>query len=382
MPHVIGWFGRVGMTEIAIEEWMGASPIYTRRMQRTLGFTRDDVAAIFQGMQLDIGAPPEFMDFRYRVHGPSDGEFWLNHCGALMDVEPMGDEYVVAMCHHIEDPTFDATAVATNPRAQVRPIHRPPRTPGERHPHCHWTIRIDPSADAVVLPVEVTEPMGATFAARQPTATTHPGYPVLDPDLRMEDFSKEALGLILDEVALQGHLLTLSFAYAVARRSDSATARDLIVRQFRGVAGVVAGRLATAFGVTRDLDGIATVLALHPAFAPSPYVGLALEPGSGRLRMALEDCDAVSESDPGGWIAALAGGRADGAVASIAQAVCERAVVAPTEPLTTEVAAWEIHLGDTDTAEHADVTLTRFSTGATFEFRRTEVGHAVADATG
>ena len=49
------------------------------------------------------------------------------HCGALMDVEPMGDDFVVAMCHHIEDPTFDATACATNPRARMRPIHRPPR---------------------------------------------------------------------------------------------------------------------------------------------------------------------------------------------------------------------------------------------------------------
>ena len=39
----------------------------------------------------------------------------LDHCGALMDVEPMGDEYVQAMCHDIEDPTFDATAMATQP---------------------------------------------------------------------------------------------------------------------------------------------------------------------------------------------------------------------------------------------------------------------------
>ena len=33
------------------------------------------------------------------------------------------------MCHDIEDPTFDATAVATNRKAQIRPIHRPPRYP-------------------------------------------------------------------------------------------------------------------------------------------------------------------------------------------------------------------------------------------------------------
>ncbi len=97
-------------------------------MQRALAFEGDDVVTIFKGLQLDIGAPPQFMDFRYTVHDPWHGEFQLDHCGALMDVEPMGPSYVTAMCHDIEDPTFDATAVATNPKAQVRPIHRPPRT--------------------------------------------------------------------------------------------------------------------------------------------------------------------------------------------------------------------------------------------------------------
>jgi hypothetical protein len=85
------------------------------------------------------------MDFRYTVHDRWHGEFHLDHCGALLDVEPMGPDYVAGMCHTIEDPTFDATAVATNPRAQVRPLHRPPRQPAERHPHCAWTVVIDPS---------------------------------------------------------------------------------------------------------------------------------------------------------------------------------------------------------------------------------------------
>ena len=120
------------MTQIAIEEWAGSSPIYTRRMQRALGYAPEvegqgDVVTIFKGLQLDIGAPPQFMDFRYTVHDPWHGEFHLDHCGALMDVEPLGPDYVKSMCHDIEDPTFDATAVATNAKAQVRPIHRPPR---------------------------------------------------------------------------------------------------------------------------------------------------------------------------------------------------------------------------------------------------------------
>ena len=101
----MGWcikpFGHPGMLEIAIEEWMGASPIYTRRMQKALKYEGEDVITIFKGLQLDIGAPPQFMDFRYTVHDRWHGEFHLDHCGALMDVEPMGPDYVRSMCHDL-----------------------------------------------------------------------------------------------------------------------------------------------------------------------------------------------------------------------------------------------------------------------------------------
>ena len=71
MPYCIEAFGLDGMTQIAIEEWTGASPIYTKRMQRALGFEGDYVKTIFKGMQLDIGAPPQFMDFRYSIDDPT-----------------------------------------------------------------------------------------------------------------------------------------------------------------------------------------------------------------------------------------------------------------------------------------------------------------------
>jgi hypothetical protein len=68
MAWCIEALGREGMAEVAIDEWMAASPIYTPRMQRALGYEGDDVVTIFKGLQLDIGAPPQFMDFRYTVH--------------------------------------------------------------------------------------------------------------------------------------------------------------------------------------------------------------------------------------------------------------------------------------------------------------------------
>ena len=38
MAWCIQAFGREEMARIAIEEWAGASPVYTRRMQRALGY--------------------------------------------------------------------------------------------------------------------------------------------------------------------------------------------------------------------------------------------------------------------------------------------------------------------------------------------------------
>src|SRR5215218_1713277 len=168
MPLVIP-HGLDVMTAVAIEEWRGASPVYAKRMQQVLGFEGDTVETVFKGMQLDIGAPPEFMDFRYTVTDDRHGEFHLDHCGALMDVEPMGDDYVVAMCHHIEDPTFDATGWASNPRVRMRPVHRPPRAPADRHPHCAWTVEIDPETEATPEPEQVGR-IRQTMAAQLPLA--------------------------------------------------------------------------------------------------------------------------------------------------------------------------------------------------------------------
>src|SRR5664280_2967156 len=46
MPHLIGALGRDTMRDIAIDEWRGASPVYTKRMQRALGFEGDSVETL------------------------------------------------------------------------------------------------------------------------------------------------------------------------------------------------------------------------------------------------------------------------------------------------------------------------------------------------
>ena len=206
--------------------WRG--PIYTKRMQKALKYEGEDVITIFKGMQLDVGAPPPFMDFRYTVHDRWHGEFHLDHCGALLDLEPMGQDYVRGMCHDIEDATFDATAAATNRKAQIRPIHRPPRVPADRHPHCAWTVIVDESypsvGDSPALDVRrEPTPREPIRPDRSRWRGTVGFFGALVFDFGFGSFSHSALVRIADEVCLQMHLLNLSFVLAVGQRAGADT---------------------------------------------------------------------------------------------------------------------------------------------------------------
>ena len=302
MAWCISAFGREAMAQVAIEEWASASPVYTRRMQRAMGYApevegRGDVVTIFKGLQLDIGAPPQFMDFRYTVHDRWRGEFHLDHCGALMDVEPMGPHYVRSMCHDIEDPTFDATAVASNPRARVRPLHRPPRSSTDQHPHCAWTVTIDeshPEAEPIAALATVAASRAATLTL-DPVDITDEGRPdytgPLLSDLDFAAFSHSALVRIADEVCLQMHLLNLGFLLAVrARAGSGAQATDLATRQLVGIAGVAAQRIHRALGT----DAVAT-LRLHPLLNPAAYVAASFTDDSLTVTAGPAHAD-------GGWI--------------------------------------------------------------------------------
>ncbi|MDH6243163.1 hypothetical protein [Mycobacterium sp. OTB74] len=282
MAWCIAEFGREEMLQIAIEEWAGSSPLYTKRMQKALKYEGVDVITIFKGLQLDIGAPPQFMDFRYTVHDRWHGEFHLDHCGALLDVEPMGPDYVRGMCHDIEDPTFDATALATNRRCQVRPIHRPPRVPADRSPHCAWTVIIDESYPEVGF-IPQLDVVGATHAyncvldAIDPSDEGQADYSgALMSDFDFAAFSHSALVRIADEVCLQMHLLMLSFTLAVRLRckGDAELERSIRTKSLTGIAGVAAERIRNALGLPADAAGALRVLELHPLLNPAAYVSV------------------------------------------------------------------------------------------------------------
>jgi hypothetical protein len=365
MAWCISSFGREEMVQIAIEEWAGASPIYTKRMQRALNFEGDDVPTIFKGLQLDIGAPPQFMDFRYTIHDRWHGEFQLDHCGALLDVEPMGEEYVFGMCHTIEDPTFDATAVATNPRAQMRPIHRPPRVPADRHPHCAWTVIIDesyPEAESIPALDIVRQTRAATWEL-DPIDRSEEGQAdyagALLSDFDFGAFSHSALVRMADEVCLQMHLLYLSFAIAVrARAADDAEAVSVGTRGLIGLAGLGAERIHRALGLPDGLEGAMRVLELHPLLNPAGYV--VAETDANRL---------VVHSSPAhadrAWIS-LCSPESVQPLQAIASAVNPRLAVEVCGTTTD----WTAEMLETDTpaAELPEVSVAKVSRGSSFQF--------------
>jgi hypothetical protein len=366
MAWCIQEFGREEMVQIAIEEWAGASPIYTKRMQRALNYEGDDVPTIFKGLQLDIGAPPQFMDFRYTIHDRWHGEFHLDHCGALLDVEPMGDDYVFGMCHTIEDPTFDATAVATNPRAQMRPIHRPPRVPSDRHPHCAWTVIIDesyPPATSIPALEIVAQTRAATWEL-SPIDHSEQGLadysgPLLS-DLDFGAFSHSALVRMADEVCLQMHLLYLSFAVAVRARagSDTTLANSIGTRQLIGVAGLGAERIHRALSLPGGIDGVLKVFELHPLLNPIGYVNAEI---TGQVHVHRSPAH-----DDAAWIS-----------------LCSPNSVQPLQAIATAVdphievridgsdTDWSAELSeiDTPTTDLPEVSIAKVSGGSTFQFQ-------------
>jgi hypothetical protein len=298
------------LNEVAIDLWMGASPVYTHRMRRLMGIEGDDVAAIMKALQLDVGFVHQYMHVHYQVNDPRHGEFWLEHCGALLNVEPFGEARVVGMCHTIEDPTFDATAYATNPRARIRPIHRPPRTPADRAPHCHWTIEIDPANDPVGparLTRQIAElPLASIAMTPRPPGEGYQGD--FDPDFRLTHCPDATLAALAGEFGLQTHLLMCSAEIALAERFGADRARELIADAWLATAWVASERLHSALGKAFD---VATVLALHPAIPPG-FTRVVETSGNQVLCTLTAESSPLLDASQTGWIGALARGERRG----------------------------------------------------------------------
>jgi len=381
LPLVAKHFGTDAYVQFSIEEWMAASPIYSLRMQRAMGFEGNEVSTVFKNLQLEIGAPQQFMDFQFRLDSPEYGEFWLAHCGALMDVEPFGEESVRKMCHDIEDPTFDATAAATHPFMRMRPIHRPPRSPAGRLPHCRWSVFIGDDGEAsephpnleivrrsklatipVVVPDEDAEPGG------------WPDYSgEFDPGFQLEDLSHRALVIVNQEAAVQSHLLARAFMLCVSQRQGDATASELGTSQWTGIAALTSDRLRQAMKIEGDdIEAIAKVFQIHPCFHPRTYLDFRVDiTGERSARIAIGECPALREGDAYSWFAGL-GEDSHPALDAIAGRVNPRARCHPVPNPKNARLAWEVRI-DPDSEpqpEPPELKLARFSRGATFQFEQ------------
>jgi hypothetical protein len=380
LPRVLMHHGDEALTAVSIEEWMGASPIYSKRMQRALRFEGSDVGTIFKNLQFDIGAPHQFMEFRFDLNGPNEGDFWLERCGPLLDVEPFGEKRVRLMCHDVEDPTFDATAAATHPCAKIRPIHRPPRVPAGRIPHCRWRITIDEQGAAYDQHANLAIVGGSRVAGlelRLPEGDAEPGgWPdysgPFDPECQLEDFSHRALVAIDLELAVQSHLLCRSFLLCLGQRYGDAFAAQVSRQQWAGIAGLTAERLGRALGIEDDgPEAVAKIFQVHPAFHPRDYVDLRVALEDGGVRIAFGDCPAFHEGDAYSWFAHLEG-EPHPALDAIARAVNPCASHFPDAPRTGERLAFRVEI-DPDAEPHPeseDVKLAKVSKGARIVFER------------
>jgi hypothetical protein len=266
----------------------------------------------------------------------------------------------------IEDPTFDATAVATNPRAQMRPIHRPPRAPSNRHPHCAWTVVIDesyPPAEGIPALDLVHETQAATWEL-DPINQSDDGLadysgPLVS-DLDFGAFSHSALVRMADEVCLQMHLLYLSFAIAVRARAgaDTELASSVGTRQLIGLAGLGAERIHRTLSLPHGIKGVLRVFELHPLFNPLGYVNAET---ADRLRVQRSPAH-----DDAAWIS-LCSPESVQPLQAIATAADPHIEVRVSGTSTD----WIAELSETDTAamELPEVSVARVSGGSTFQFQ-------------
>ncbi len=343
LPQVVLETGDLdAMNEVAIDEWMGASPVYTRRMRQLMGIEGDRVDAIMKALQLDVGFVHQYMHVGYRILDDDHAEFWLEHCGALLDTEPHGEERVVGMCHTIEDPTFDATALATNPRARIRPIHRPPRRPADRHPHCHWTIAIEDDNDPVGA-VPLTDAVAASALADVPNtiaADLEPGgrrdyAGAFDPTFQLSDLSQGTLAAVSREFQAQAHLLMCSSELTLRDRVGADTAHRMIGDAWAGAGWIASERLRRVRPAASPLDALGRHVRA-PADAPTRLRARRRRPGRRPPGDAPGAGRRTARRRPSGLVR-LAGRRGPRGVAAMAHGVDRHAQVSDLEVAGDEV---------------------------------------------
>jgi len=380
MPLVASRFGPEAMTDLANDEWMGASPVYNRRNREQLGVRGDGVSAIFKSFQLDVGFPHEYMDVHCEVVDETLGYFWLAFCGAYEDVFAHArgrPEPVIQLCHHMEDLTFDASVMAVNPRARCRPEHRPPLRIGHTGPVCRWRVFVGDEAGRVEER-EITRRVRASRAARFrfPDPQGDPDGGMADytgsfaPDFVLEDLAQPVLARQCREFTLDVHLLMRAAFLSIRERWGAQVATELAREHWAAVAPVYAPRVRAALGIEGDdMGSILKTLQVDPAF-PRDYLRSGAElVDERRGRFWIDECEALAPGEPEAWLALLEDAERPGFDALVA-ALNPRARCRPARGGPGRL-AWEIEIDPAaePRRESPMANAVRHSNAASFRFR-------------
>ncbi|WP_372747963.1 hypothetical protein [Litorivivens sp.] len=362
MPQLALNHGMAAQTRAACDEWMGASPIYNYRNRALLNIGGDDIETIFKAFQLDIGAPHTFLQFHWDLQSPSEGQFWLTHCGAynhvrrITNADPTSETQI---CHHMEDPTFDATVMAVNQRARCRPVFRPPHGTVPAEGPCRWRVFLGDelilTESSEVLPlVKQSRAANFAFAAIEPGNDGLADYAgPFNRAFTLEMLSHPVLARQCKEFSLDVHLLQRACYTSVMRDHGAESAWEMTAEQWRAMAPVYVHRLRNALGIRGDgMDAILKLLQTDP-YLPPEY----LKTGTAKIsdshgRFWIEDCEALQD-EPLGVVGLLFKKPDIGISAPVAaanpQARCQLTNDCP-EAKGKAVIAWDIVIDDSHTA--------------------------------
>ena len=360
LPQVGKRYGPDAMTEIAVDEWMGSSPIYNERNRRLLNVSGQGVSSILKGLQLDIGAPHQFLDFRFELVDETRGYFWLPFCGAFSYVKEMAhgsDKPIFQLCHHMEDTTFDATVTAVNPFARCVPEHRPPLARDHEGPVCRWRVEISDRHEEIEerpITAVVRETRAARFAHAAIDERDDGGWldyaGDFDPDFVLEDLSQPVLARQCVEFSLDLNLLVRAAYTSLCDHHGHEAMLEMAAVHWAAMAPVYAARIRGAMAIEGDdISAILKTFQLDPCFPPGYAQTGCQRIDAQRGRFWIRDCEALRDASPRPFLALLERG-GEASLTAVAAATNPRARVFAIDPETVSSPggqarlAWEIEI--------------------------------------
>jgi hypothetical protein len=355
-------YGSEAQTNVAVDEWMGASPIYSERLRKFLKIEGNGVAAVLKTLQVDVGAPHQYLDFGYELVDDTLGYFWAKYCGPYECVKTATGGHegsIKQICHDMEDTTMPATTMSLNPKINNLPVFRPPLPPDHTGPVCKWEVSLKDEHE-IIENTEICKNIEQSKAAKFEFShlKAEPGNGMYDysgpfkPDFELEDLSHHTLVGLCKEFMMELHLLIRACMISITQRWGEASMLEIAREEWLSIAPIYVERIRKALGMEgNDMGAILKMIQVDPSF-PHEYVDFGCKRVDENLGYFwINKCDAISEGEAHGWLTLLKESKSPGFEALI-EAVNPRAKCFPTDPKQLEnddhdpVYAWEIVISD------------------------------------